>query len=144
MVAQVPGEAKLCANWIMGELSARLNREGLEIAASPISAQNLAGLMQRIADGTLSGKMAKEVFEAMWTGDSADEIIERKGLKQLSDAGAIGKIIDDVIAANSQQVADYRAGKEKAFNSLVGQVMKASKGKANPAQVNEILKNKLG
>ncbi len=144
MVARVPGEAKLCANWIMGELSARLNREGLEIAASPISAQNLAGLMQRIADGTLSGKMAKEVFEAMWTRDSADEIIERKGLKQLSDAGAIGKIIDDVIAANSQQVADYRAGKEKAFNSLVGLVMKASKGKANPGQVNEILKNKLG
>jgi aspartyl-tRNA(Asn)/glutamyl-tRNA(Gln) amidotransferase subunit B len=105
----------------------------------------LRGLAERIADGTISGKMAKEVFDAMWTGEgSADEIIARKGLKQISDSGAIEKIVDGVLAANAQQVADYKAGKEKAFNSLVGQVMKASQGKANPAQVNEILKKRLG
>lgn len=102
-------------------------------------------MVRRIADGTISGKIAKEIFDAMWAGEgSADEIIEKKGLKQISDTGAIGKIVDEVMAANAQQVADYRAGKEKAFNSLVGQVMKASRGKANPAQVNEILKKKLG
>jgi aspartyl-tRNA(Asn)/glutamyl-tRNA(Gln) amidotransferase subunit B len=138
-------DPKLGANWVMGELSARLNREGLEITASPISADALAGLLGRIADGTISGKIAKDVFDAMWAGEgSADAIIEKKGLKQISDAGAIEKIVDEVIAANAQQVADYRGGKEKAFNSLVGQVMKASKGKANPAQVNEILKKRLG
>jgi len=137
--------AQLCANWISGNLSAQLNEEDLDILQSRISAVQLRGLAQRIADGTISGKMAKEVFDSMWAGEgSADEIIERKGLKQISDAGAIGKIIDAVIAANAQQVADYKAGKEKAFNSLVGQVMKASQGKANPAQVNEILKKKLG
>ncbi len=145
MASILPDEAKLCANWVMGELSARLNREDLEVTASSIQSDALARLMQRIADGTISGKIAKEIFEAMWAGEgSADEIIERKGLKQISDSGAIGKIVDEVIAANAQQVADYRAGKEKAFNSLVGQVMKASQGKANPAQVNEILKKKLG
>ncbi|HVY08332.1 MAG TPA: Asp-tRNA(Asn)/Glu-tRNA(Gln) amidotransferase subunit GatB [Burkholderiales bacterium] len=137
--------AKLAANWIMGELSARLNREEIDIAASPIAADSLAGLVKRLADGTISGKIAKEVFDAMWAGEgSADAIIEKKGLKQISDAGAIGKMVDDVMAANAQQVADYRGGKLQAFNSLVGQVMKASKGKANPAQVNEILKRKLG
>jgi aspartyl-tRNA(Asn)/glutamyl-tRNA(Gln) amidotransferase subunit B len=145
LVGKIPNEAKLGANWIMGELSARLNREDREIAASPITAGALAGLLGRIADGTISGKIAKDVFDSMWAGDgSADEIIERRGLKQISDSGAIEKIVDEVIAANAQQVADYRGGKEKAFNSLVGQVMKASKGKANPAQVNEILKKKLG
>jgi len=144
MVARLHGEAKLCANWVMGELSARLNREDRDIASSPIHADALALLMQRIADGTISGKIAKDIFDAMWAGEgSADEIIERKGLKQISDAGAIGKIVDAVLAANVQQVADYKAGKEKAFNSLIGQVMKASQGKANPAQVNEILKKKL-
>jgi aspartyl-tRNA(Asn)/glutamyl-tRNA(Gln) amidotransferase subunit B len=144
MVARLPGEAKLCANWVMGELSARLNREDREIASSPIPADALAALVQRIADGTISGKIAKDIFDAMWAGEgSVDEIIERKGLKQISDAGAIGKIVDAVLAANAHQVADYKAGKEKAFNSLIGQVMKASQGKANPAQVNEILKKKL-
>jgi aspartyl-tRNA(Asn)/glutamyl-tRNA(Gln) amidotransferase subunit B len=144
MVARLPREAKLCANWVMGELSARLNREDRDIASSPIHADALAALMQRIADGTISGKIAKDIFDAMWAGEgSADEIIERKGLKQISDAGAIEKIVDGVLAANAQQVADYKAGKEKAFNSLIGQVMKASQGKANPAQVNEILKKKL-
>ena len=137
--------AQLCANWISGNLSAQLNEEDLDISQSRISAFQVRGLAERIADGTISGKMAKEVFDSMWAGEgNADEIIERKGLKQISDAGAIGKIVDAVIAANAQQVADYRGGKEKAFNSLVGQVMKASQGKANPAQVNEILRKKLG
>ena len=137
--------AQLCANWISGNLSAQLNEEDLDISQSRISAFQVRGLAERIADGTISGKMAKEIFDSMWAGEgNADEIIERKGLKQISDAGAIGKIVDAVIAANAQQVADYKAGKEKAFNSLVGQVMKASQGKANPAQVNEILRKKLG
>jgi len=145
LAARLPGEPKLAANWIMGELSGRLNREDRDIAASPITADALAGLLGRIADGTISGKIAKDVFDAMWAGEgSADQVIEKKGLKQISDSGAIEKIVDEVLAANAQQVADYRGGKEKAFNSLVGQVMKASKGKANPAQVNEILKKKLG
>jgi aspartyl-tRNA(Asn)/glutamyl-tRNA(Gln) amidotransferase subunit B len=145
LVAGRPNIAKLGANWIMGELSARLNREGLEIGASPIAPAALAALLERIADGTISGKIAKDVFDAMWAGEGgADEIIGRKGLKQISDSGAIGRIVDEVIAANAPLVADYRSGKEKAFNALVGQVMKASRGKANPAQVNEILKGKLG
>jgi len=138
-------EPKLCANWQTGELAAALKRDGLEIAACPVSAAALGGLLGRIADGTLSGKMAKEVFEAMWAGEGgADAIIEARGLKQISDSGAIETLVDEVLAANARQVEDYRAGKEKAFNSLVGQVMKATKGKANPAQVNEILKRKLG
>ncbi len=138
-------DAKLGANWIMGELSARLHKENLEIASSPVSAEALAGMLNRISDGTISGKIAKDVFDAIWAGEGgADEIIEKKGLKQISDSGAIETIVDQVLAANAQQVADYRGGKEKAFQSLVGQVMKASKGKANPAQVNEILKRKLG
>lgn len=144
-VSRLPAEAKLCANWVMGELSARLNRENLDIAQAPISADRLAGLLARISDGTISGKIAKEVFDAMWSGaGDADAVIESRGLKQISDSGAIEMIVDEVLANNAQQVADYKAGKEKAFNSLVGQVMKASKGKANPAQVNEILKAKLG
>jgi len=137
-------EPKLAANWQIGELAGALNRAGLEIERSPVAAQALAGLVRRVADGTLSGKMAKEVFEAMWAGEgSADQIIERRGLRQISDSGAIEKLVDEVLAANVKQVEDYRAGKEKAFNSLVGQVMKASKGKANPAQVNEILRGRL-
>jgi aspartyl-tRNA(Asn)/glutamyl-tRNA(Gln) amidotransferase subunit B len=137
-------EAKLCANWIMGELAAALNRDDRPIHRSPISAESLAALLRRVADGTLSGKMAKEVFEAMWRGEGeADVVIEARGLKQISDAGAIEKLVDEVLAANPKQVEDYRAGKGKAFNSLVGQVMNASKGKANPAQVNEILRRKL-
>lgn len=137
-------EPKLAANWITGDLSAALNRSELDIDASPVSAQALAGLLKRIADGTLSGKMAKEVFEAMWNGEGdADAIIAKRGLKQVSDASAIEAIVDQVLAANPKSVEEFRAGKEKAFNALVGQVMKASRGLANPAQVNEVLKRKL-
>jgi aspartyl-tRNA(Asn)/glutamyl-tRNA(Gln) amidotransferase subunit B len=137
--------AKHVANWVINDVSSLLNKNNLTFTECPILPATLAGLLVRIFDNTVSGKIAKDVFEAMWASEgSADEIIERKGLKQISDSGAIGKIVDQVIAANAQQVADYKAGKEKAFNSLVGQVMKASQGKANPAQVNEILKKKLG
>ncbi len=137
-------DARLAANWVNGELAGALNRAGLDIAQSPVSAAALGALLRRIADGTLSGKMAKEVFEALWAGaGSADEVIEKRGLKQVSDAGALEKIVDEVLAQNARQVEDYRAGKEKAFHSLVGQVMKATQGKANPAQVNRILKAKL-
>ena len=138
------GEPKLCANWVIGDLAARLNRGELTIDQSPVSAAALGMLLKRIADGTLSGKIAKEVFEALWNGEgSADEVIEKRGLKQISDTGTIEKIIDEIIAVNGAQVADYHAGKEKAFNFLIGQAMKASKGKANPGQVNEVLKRKL-
>jgi aspartyl-tRNA(Asn)/glutamyl-tRNA(Gln) amidotransferase subunit B len=139
------GSAKLSANWVMGELAARLNREEKDITTSPLSAAQLAGLVQRIADGTLSSKLAKEVFEALWSGEGndADAIIEARGLKQVSDASAIEPIIDEVLAANPKSVEEFRAGKEKAFNALVGQVMKATKGKANPQQVNDLLRSKL-
>ena len=138
--------AKLCANWTMGELAARLNREETDIAASPLSAAQLAGMVRRIADGTLSSKLAKEVFDALWSGEGqeADAIIEARGLQQVSDASAIEPIIDEVLAANQKSVEEFRAGKEKAFNALVGQIMKASRGKANPQQVNELLRKKLG
>jgi aspartyl-tRNA(Asn)/glutamyl-tRNA(Gln) amidotransferase subunit B len=137
-------EPKICANWQMGELAAALNRAELEIQASPVRADALGGLLKRIADGTLSGKMAREVFDAMWAGEgTADEIIAKRGLQQISDSGEIERLVDGVLAANAKQVEDYRAGKEKAFNSLVGQVMKAARGKANPGQVNEILRRKL-
>ena len=136
--------AKQIANWMPSDLAAALNRDGLEIAASQVSAAALAGLLARLADGTLSGKMAKEVFAAMWAGEgSADAVIAARGLKQVSDAGAIEKMVDDVIAANPKSVEEYRAGKEKALNALFGQVMKASNKTANPAQVTEILKRKL-
>jgi aspartyl-tRNA(Asn)/glutamyl-tRNA(Gln) amidotransferase subunit B len=138
------GQAKLCANWIMGELAGALNRAGLDVGHAPVSAPALAALLARVSDGTLSGKMAKEVFDAMWAGaGTADEVIARRGLRQISDAGALERIVDEVLAKNARQVEDYRAGKDKAFNSLVGQVMKATQGKANPAQVNEILKARL-
>ena len=137
-------DAKLCANWIMGDLSAQLNKDGKDIADSPLSSAQLAGLLKRVKDGTISGKIAKEVFAAMWNGEGdADAIIEAKGLKQVSDSGAIEKIVNEIIAANPAQVAEYRSGKEKVFGFFVGLAMKASKGKANPAQLNEILKNKL-
>jgi aspartyl-tRNA(Asn)/glutamyl-tRNA(Gln) amidotransferase subunit B len=141
--------AKPAANWIMGELSSQLNREDIGIDASPVSSAQLAGLLARIADNTISNKIAKEVFQLMWEERSSDEgaadrIIEAKGLKQITDTGAIEKIIDEVLAANAKSVEEFRAGKEKAFNALVGQAMKATKGKANPAQVNELLKKKLG
>jgi aspartyl-tRNA(Asn)/glutamyl-tRNA(Gln) amidotransferase subunit B len=128
----------------MGELSAALNRNGMDIVASPISAEALGGLVRRIQDNTISGKIAKEVFEAMWNGEgSADEIIEERGLKQITDNSAIEPMIDEIIANNPKQLEQYRAGKEKLLGFFVGQVMKASKGKANPGQVNEILKRKL-
>ncbi len=142
----VPGQAKLAANWVMGELAATLNREELDIAQSPVTAQALAKLIARIQDGTISNKLARDVFAAMWVnehGGDPDAIIEAKGLKQISDSGAIGAMIDQVMAANAGIVAEYRAGKEKGFNSLVGQVMKAARGKANPQQVNDLLREKL-
>ena len=143
-VAQASAQGKLAANWINGDIAARLNRDGLDIAACPISTERLAGLIVRIADGTLSNKLAKQVFDALWESDlSADAVIERDGLKQVSDVGAIEKMVEEAIAANPKAVEEFRAGKEKALNALAGQVMKASKGKANPAQVQEILKQKL-
>ena len=151
---------KLAANWVTGELSSRLNEQNIAIADSPVKPEALIWLIGRIIDGTISGKIAKDVFRDLWDGKvvgmanlampglalraEADAYIERMGLKQISDSGEIGKIVDQVIAANPQQAADYRGGKEKAFNSLVGQVMKATKGKANPVQVNSLLKQKLG
>ncbi|MGQ0750264.1 MAG: Asp-tRNA(Asn)/Glu-tRNA(Gln) amidotransferase subunit GatB [Betaproteobacteria bacterium] len=136
--------AKQCANWITGALSARLNDENRDIAQSRITSAQLRGLVDRIVDGTISGKLAKDVFDAMWAGEGeASRIIELRGLKQISDSGELEAIVEQVIAANPQQAADYRGGREKAFNSLVGQVMKATRGKANPQQVNEILKRRL-
>ena len=137
--------AKPCANWVMVDLAARLNKEDKEIAVSPVTAAQLGGLIQRIADNTISNNIAKKVFEALWLGEgaSADEVIEKQGLKQITDSGAIEKLVDEVLAANPGNVAEFKAGKEKAFNALVGQVMKAAKGKANPQQVNELLKQKL-
>ena len=137
--------AKLAANWVMGELSSALNRDSVEIADSKVSPAELAGLLSRIVDETISGKIAKEVFEAMWSdGKSADAIIDARGLKQITDTGAIEGVIDAVIAANPKQLAEYRSGKDKLFGFFVGQVMKATGGKANPAQLNELLKAKLG
>jgi aspartyl-tRNA(Asn)/glutamyl-tRNA(Gln) amidotransferase subunit B len=136
---------KLTENWIVTGTTGKLHEKGIDISRAPISAQQMRGLMERIADGTISGKIAKEVDDAIWAGEgSADEIIERRGLRQISDAGAIERIVDAVLAQNARQVEDYRAGKEKAFNALVGQVMKATQGKANPAQVNAVLKARLG
>jgi aspartyl-tRNA(Asn)/glutamyl-tRNA(Gln) amidotransferase subunit B len=137
--------AKLAANWIMGELSGALNRDGLDIADSRVGPDALCGLLARLIDGTISGKLGKEVFEAMWSeGKAADAIIESKGLRQITDSGAIEAVIDAVMAANPKQLADYRAGKDKLFGFFVGQVMKATEGKANPGQLNALLKSKLG
>ena len=140
--------AKAAANWLMGDVSSTLNREGVDLDDSPVSAAQLAALLKRIADGTISNKAAKEVFAGMWEAKSADEnlvdtIIEAKGLKQISDTGALEAIVNDVIAANAKSVEQYRAGKEAALNALIGQAMKASRGKANPAQLTELLKAKL-
>ena len=144
VVAAVGGEQKTCANWVMGDLSAVLNARGVGIEQSPIAVGALAGLIRRIVDGTISGRTAKEVFEAMVAGEGdADAIIERKGLKQVSDTGALEKAVDEVLAKNAKQLADYRAGKEALFGFFVGQVMKATGGKANPGVVNELLKKKL-
>lgn len=144
--AKACGQAKLASNWIMGEVSRRLNMAGeIGIDEAPVSAVQLAALIARIADGTISNNAAKQVFDALWNGESADvdAVIEAKSLKQMNDTGALEAIVDEVIAANADNVAQFRAGKDKAFNALVGQIMKASKGKANPAQVNELLRAKL-
>lgn len=142
--AKIGGHGKLVANWMLGELAAALNKAGIDISASPISAERLAGLTNRIADNTLSNKLAKQVFETMWDSNlSADAIIERDGLKQMTDIGAIEQIIDEVLAKNQKSVEEFKSGKEKAFNALVGQVMKASRGKANPQQVQTLLRSKL-
>jgi len=144
-VAKACGQPKLASNWVMGEISRRLNSGDVGMGNLPVSAAQLAALIARIADGTISNNAAKQVFEALWTdGGEVDAVIEAKGLKQMNDSGALDAIIDGVLAANAKSVEEYRAGKEKAFNALVGQVMKASKGKANPAQANELLKKKLG
>jgi aspartyl-tRNA(Asn)/glutamyl-tRNA(Gln) amidotransferase subunit B len=143
-VVKESGDGKLAANWVMGDFSAALNKDVKEIAASPVSATLLAGMLKRIHDNTISGKIAKEVFEAMWAGEGdADSIIEKKGLKQITDSGALEKAIDEVMAASPGQLAEFRAGKDKLFAFFVGQVMKATKGKANPVQLNELLQKKL-
>ncbi|WP_347555572.1 Asp-tRNA(Asn)/Glu-tRNA(Gln) amidotransferase subunit GatB [Robbsia sp. KACC 23696] len=141
-------QAKTAANWVVGELASQLNRDGLDVAQAPLTPGQFALLIARIADGTLSNKLAKEVFLLMWESratdeQAADRIIDEKGLKQISDTGALDAIIDEVLAANAKSVEEFRAGKEKAFNALVGQAMKATKGKANPAQVNDLLRKKL-
>jgi aspartyl-tRNA(Asn)/glutamyl-tRNA(Gln) amidotransferase subunit B len=145
VVRELQGEPKLAANMVMGDLAGILNRDGLEIGASRVSAAALAGLLARIVDNTISGKIAKDVFLAMWEeGKDADAIIAAKGLRQITDESAIEQAIDAVMAANPGQLADYRGGKDKLFGFFVGQVMKATQGKANPARLNELLKKKLG
>ncbi|MDX1434037.1 MAG: Asp-tRNA(Asn)/Glu-tRNA(Gln) amidotransferase subunit GatB [Gammaproteobacteria bacterium] len=142
--AAAPGAARAIANWIVGDLAARLNREDSSIADAPVTAVMLGGLVNRIEDGTISGKIAKEVFDAMWRGEGdADEVIESRGLRQLSDSAAIERLVAEVVAANPDQVAQYRAGREKVLGFFVGRVMKATGGKANPQQVNEILRRHL-
>lgn len=143
------GQGKIAANWVIGEVSAQLNRADLAVSACPVQAAQLGCLLQRIADGTISNKIAKDIFQIMWdapqlAANYADQIIEERGLKQISDTGAIEKLIDEVLMANAAMVEEFKAGKEKAFNALVGQCMKATKGKANPQQVNELLRKKLG
>ena len=143
--AQACKQAKLASNWIMGEVSRRLNADEVDIEQAPVSAAQLGTLITRISDGTISNNAARQVFDALWNGEGkdVDALIEAKGLKQMNDSGALEKIIDEVIAANADNVAQFKAGKDKAFNALVGQVMKASKGKANPQQVNDLLRSKL-
>ena len=138
--------AKICANWVMVDLAARLHRDDSEIGKSPVSAAQLGGLIARIGDGTLSNNLAKKVFDALWNGegDSADEIIAREGLQQITDTGALERLIDEIITANATMVAECRAGKEKAFNALIGQAMKATRGKANPQRISELLRRKIG
>jgi aspartyl-tRNA(Asn)/glutamyl-tRNA(Gln) amidotransferase subunit B len=140
------GQPKLAANWLMGEVSKRLNAQGRDIAAMPFAPATLARLISRVADGTISNNAARQVFDGLWSaeGTDVDALIEAMGLKQMNDSGALEAIVDAVLAANAKSVDEYRAGKDKAFNALVGQVMKASKGKANPAQASELLKKKLG
>ncbi len=145
-VARASGQAKLASNWIMGEVSRRLNATDAGIEQAAVSAAQLAGVIRRIADGTISNNAGRQVFDALWAGEGADAdaVIEARGLRQISDTGAIERIVDDVMAANPDNVAQVKAGKDKAFNALVGQIMKASQGKANPQQVNELLRKKIG
>lgn len=145
VIAQPAVDAKLAANWIMGELATYLNRDGIDITQSKVSAQQLAGVIARIADGTVSNKIGRDVFSAIWQGEftSADAAIDAKGLRQIQDTGLIAGLVDEVIAANAKMVEEYRSGKDKALNALVGQVMKKSQGKANPQQVTELVKAKL-
>jgi aspartyl-tRNA(Asn)/glutamyl-tRNA(Gln) amidotransferase subunit B len=144
VVKESGNQPKLAANWVMGELLAAINKAGMDIHESPISSAALGKLIIRITDGTISGKIAKTIFEALWNNEGdVDEIIEKRGLKQVSDSGAIEKLIDEIIAANPEQVAAYRAGKDKLFGFFVGQAMKASGGKLNPGQLNDLLKKKL-
>jgi aspartyl-tRNA(Asn)/glutamyl-tRNA(Gln) amidotransferase subunit B len=140
------GSPKLVANWVMGEVSRRLNAQGLSIKQAPVAPATLAQLISRVTDGTVSNNGARQVFDALWTGegDEVDTLIQAKGLKQMNDTGALEAIVEAVLAANEKSVAEFRAGKDKAFNALVGQVMKASQGKANPAQAGELLRRKLG
>ena len=142
---KVCGSPKLSSNWIMGEVSRRLNTEDIGIDATPVTPLQLASLIQRIADNTISNNAAKQVFDTLWSGEATvvDAVIEAKGLKQMNDTGALEKIIDEVIAANARNAAEFKAGNEKALNALVGQIMKSSKGKANPQQVNDLLRSKL-
>ena len=143
-VVEAGAEPKMAANWVTGDLGGALNKEGLELSQSPVTPRQLGGLLVRIADNTISGKIAKQVFEAIWNGEGdADAVIEAKGLKQITDSGEIESIIDDIIAGNPKQVEQFRAGKEKLLGFFVGQVMKATQGKANPEQVNTILLGKL-
>ena len=144
--AKASGQPKLVANWLMGELSRRLNAQDLTIDASPVTAAALAAMVARIADGTISNNGARQVFDALWAGEGqdVDALIAAGGLKQMSDSGELERIVDEVLAANAKSVEEYRAGKEKAFNALVGQAMKATRGKGNPSQVNALLKQKLG
>jgi len=144
VLAASGAEAKICANWVIVELSGALNKNGQELADSPVSAEQLGGLVKRIADNTISGKIAKQVFAAMWEGEGdADTVIEAKGLKQVTDSGAIEAVIDEIIANNPSQAEELRGGKDKMMGFFVGQVMKATQGKANPAQVNQLLKKKI-
>ncbi|MDH5660508.1 MAG: Asp-tRNA(Asn)/Glu-tRNA(Gln) amidotransferase GatCAB subunit B, partial [Gammaproteobacteria bacterium] len=145
VVAEKCGDAKLAVNWVMGELSGYLNKEDTDINSSPVNAEMLALLLTRIKDNTISGKIAKQVFEALWNGEGkdADAVIESKGLKQITDTGAIEVIVDEIIAANPEQVEQFKAGKEKVLGFFVGQCMKASKGKANPGQLNQLIRDKL-
>ena len=143
--AKACGQPKLASNWVMGEVSRRLNAQEIAIEQAPVAAATLGALIGRIADGTISNNAGRQVFEALWSGEGGDvdAVIEAKGLKQMSDTGELEKILDDILAANADNVAQFKAGKDKAFNALVGQAMKATKGKANPQQVNDLLRKKL-
>jgi aspartyl-tRNA(Asn)/glutamyl-tRNA(Gln) amidotransferase subunit B len=138
------GEGKLSANWVMGELAGLLNKEGKDVTQSPVTPEMLGGMLRRVSDSTISGKIAKQVFEAMWAGEGdADSVIEKKGLKQISDSGAIEKAVREVLENNPKQIEQYKGGQEKLLGFFVGQVMKATQGKANPGEVNKILKRLL-